>query len=154
MGWRRVGTVSIRAADQLVTVGPVSIQSTDRVEVRIRQVSPETTSVFRAGLFYVLSGNGRVLGSHKFWGHREGEDYVLGGDGYSSQDVSGVLMIEPRYVNRQALKSPSISPWVLDVSYREPGDLPADRVQAPGFVDRLNKLLGLTLSGSSGRITF
>ena len=154
MSWRRVGTVSIRAADQLVEVGPVSIQGTDRVEVRIRQVSPVTTSVFVAGLFYVLSGNGRVLGSRKFWGHREGEDYVLGGEGYSSQDVSGVLMIEPRYLNRLALQHPDISPWVLEVSCREPGDLPADRVQAPGFVDQLNRLLGLTLSGRSGRITF
>lgn len=154
MAWRKVNTVSIGFEDFSVPVGTVALPPSGTLEVRIKQTSPADTSLFKAGLFYVTTGNGRTLGTRKFWGHLEGEDYVLGGPGYSTTSGFGELVIEPRYLNRRVLKNAAFSPWVLDVFVDEPSQLPADRHESPGFVNQLNRLLRLTRVGTQGRITF
>jgi len=154
MAWRKVGTVSLSFTDMEVPVGPVQLDPSGTLEVRIKQTSPVRSSIFRAGRFYVRTGSGRTLGTRKFWGHLEGEDYVLGGPGFSAQASTGILWIEPGWLNRQALKAPNWGPWVLEVSADEKGPLPADRVTAPGFVNSIAKLLLLKKVGSQGRITF
>lgn len=154
MAFRLVGTASISASDWTVPVGAVSLPSTGGLAVRIRQTSPAETSVFWAGLIYVDTAVGRILGSRRFWGHLEGEDHVLGGPGYRAELPTGVLKIEPRTWNRRALRYSSLSPWVLEVWADDAPDADTPTYQAPGFVDRLNRLLRLTPIGGLGRITF
>lgn len=154
MAWRQIGTVSITASDLQARVGVVDLPPSGGLEVRIKQISPAETSLFRSGLFYVSTGSGRTLGTRRFWGHTEGEDYVLGGPGYSTNAGSGVLWIEPRLINLRALKHPSLSPWVLEVWADEPGSLPSDRFESPGFVNPVDRLLRLVRVGRQGRLQF
>jgi hypothetical protein len=85
----------------------------------VKQISPAETSVFRSGLLYVqTTGGGRDLGTRRFWGHLEGEDYVLGSADQVDLSGDGVLVVEPRLINRKALQNPAISPWILDVWVR------------------------------------
>jgi hypothetical protein len=119
MAWTLVGRATITAADFKVEVGTVTLPASGALEVRVKQISPAETSVFRSGLLYVrTTTGGRELGSKRFWGHLEGEDYVLGSAGQVDVGGEGVLVLEPRAINLKALKSPSLSPWVLDVWVR------------------------------------
>jgi hypothetical protein len=155
MAWREIGTVSITASNFHVRVGVVDLPANGTLEVRIKQLSPSVTSLFRAGLLYVTTGVGRTLGTRKFWGHLEGEDYVLGGPGFSSTAGSGILWIEPRTLNLRALRSPALSPWTLQVWADEPSTLPADRFESPGFIQSTtDRLLRLMRVGRQGRISF
>jgi hypothetical protein len=119
MAWTLVGRASITASDFTVDVGTVTLPASGALEVRVKQISPTETSVFRSGLLYVrTTTGGRELGSRRFWGHPEGEDYVLGSADQVDVGGEGVLVLEPRAINLKALKSPSLSPWVLDVWVR------------------------------------
>lgn len=116
MTWVSVGTVSLTASDFSKVVGTVQLPPSGGLEVRIRQVSPAETSLFRSGRFHVQTTSGRTFGTRRFWGHLEGEDYQLGGDGLTSDETQGQLVIEPGLLNLKALKHPDLSPWVLEVS--------------------------------------
>jgi hypothetical protein len=119
MSWTLVGRATITASDFTVDVGTVTLPASGALEVRVKQISPAETSVFRSGLLYVrTTTGGRELGTKRFWGHLEGEDYVLGSAGQVDMVGEGVLILEPRAINLKALKSPSLSPWVLDVWVR------------------------------------
>jgi hypothetical protein len=155
MAWRVINRVSITATDLEVAVGPVEIPAQGTLEVRVKQISPLETSFFRYGLIYLKTAVGRTFGTRKFWGHLEGEDYVLGGPGFSAGHRDGFLWIEPRGVNRRILKHPaSGGPWVLEISADEGVQLPQDRVQSPGFVNTADRLLSLLRVGTQGRIRF
>jgi hypothetical protein len=155
MVWRIINRVSIGFSDFEVPVGPVEVPAQGTLEVRVKQISPLETSIFRYGLIYVKTAAGRTLGTRKFWGHIEGEDYVLGGPGYSAGSRDGFLWIDPRGINRKVLKHPaSGGPWILEISADEGVQLPQDRVQSPGFVNTADRLLALLRNGTLGRIGF
>lgn len=119
MTWAFLGRVSITGTDLTVSVGTVAVPASGLLEVRIKQASPVDFSPFRAGLFYLVNTSGRPLGTSKFWGHLEGEDYVLGSAGMAAEDPGTAdLIIEPRSINRRILTAPIIGPWVLDVWVR------------------------------------
>jgi hypothetical protein len=102
--WTEVGTVSLDGTTESVSVGTVPLPSSGGVEIRIQQLTPPDDAPFRAGLVYIKTASGRTYGTRKFWGHPEGEDYLVG-SGMSSEDEYGVLTVEPRYLNLKALKA-------------------------------------------------
>jgi hypothetical protein len=118
MSWTSVGAVSITATVDVVVVGTVDLPPTGGLEVRIKQISPAETSVFSAGRFFVRTTSGRTLGTRRFWGHLEGEDYQLGDLGTSSDEAQGELVIEAGRLNVRALKHPALSPWNLEIWVR------------------------------------
>jgi hypothetical protein len=120
MAWTLVGRATITGADLTVDVGEVTLPASGSLEVRVKQISPLETSLFRAGLIYVVtSTGGRELGVRKFWGHLEGEDVVLGSAGQVDVAGTGRLVIEPRAMNLKVAAHPSVGPWVLDVWVRD-----------------------------------
>lgn len=104
MAWEEVGTVSLDGAADVVAVGTVALPAAGGLEIRVQQLTPSDEAPYRAGLMYVRTASGRTLGSRKFWGHPEGEDYALG-TLLSAEEGSGVLTVEPRYLNLKALKA-------------------------------------------------
>jgi hypothetical protein len=110
MAWQEVGTVSLDGAAFAVDVGTVPLPATGGLEIRVQQLTPADEAPYRAGLMYIRTASGRTLGTRKFWGHPEGEDYALG-TLLSAEESSGVLVVEPRYLNLKALKAGRI--WQL-----------------------------------------
>jgi hypothetical protein len=103
MAWQEVGTINLDGSLQSVPVGAVPIPSSGGLEIRVQQLTPADEALFRAGLLYVRTTNGRTLGSTKFWGHAEGEDYPLG-TLLTSEETTGTLYCEPRWLNLKSLK--------------------------------------------------
>ena len=102
--WQEVGTVSLDGASEVVSVGMVSLPLAGGVEIRVQQLTPADEAPYRAGLLYNRTTTGRTYGTRKFWGHPEGEDYRLG-EGMTSEESTGTLIVEPRYLNLKALKA-------------------------------------------------
>ena len=100
-------------------VGPVSLPTAGGLEVRVKQLTPSNDAPFRAGLIYVRTTSGRTIGTRKFWGHPEGEDYSLG-PLLSSEEGSGILVVEPRWLNLKALKAGRL--WSLQFWAKEGPD--------------------------------
>jgi hypothetical protein len=155
MGYRVVNTVSIRATDQEVAVGPVLLPAGDCLRVRLRQLSPLESSVFCFGLVYVRTTTGRIYGTKRFWGHLEGETYVLGGDCYVPDAEVAMLWVNPRGINRRILRQQKTPvPWVLEVSVDDFRDVPPPSLKSSGFVNRAGRLLSLIRAGTTGRLRF
>lgn len=108
--WTEVGTVSLDGTQEAVEVGAVPLPASGGVEVRVQQLTPADEAPFRSGLLYVKTASGRTLGTRRFWGHPEGEDYALGAL-LSAEESSGALVVEPRYMNLKALKAGRV--WQL-----------------------------------------
>lgn len=104
MDWQEVGTVTLDAASVSVEVGTVSLPAAGGLEIRVQQLTPADEAPYRAGLIYIKTASGRTLGSKRFWGHTEGEDYALG-TLLSAEESSGVLVVEPRNFNLKALQA-------------------------------------------------
>lgn len=151
MAWRVVGEVTLDAATFDKEVGWVELPPEGGIEIRVIQVSPADQAPYYSGLFWIRTDNGRTLGTRKFWGHTEGEDYRLGGD-LSTGAGRGMLMVSPRRINRRAFMAGRN--WVLRFLADEPSTLPADRYEAPGFVSTLDRLLRLVRVGTQGRVQF
>jgi hypothetical protein len=114
MAWQRVGAVSISAGDVQVVVGTVQIPAAGGLEVRIKQTGPADQGPFYSGLFFVRTTAGRTLGTRKFWGNPEGEDYRYG-EGLVSEESTGEFVIEPRLLNRKVLAAHPGRTWNLEV---------------------------------------
>lgn len=142
MAWDEVGTVSLDGTASAVPVGTVALPPSNGIEVRVKQLTPADESPYRAGLIYVKTPSGRTVGTRKFWGHPEGEDYALG-EGLTSEEGVGTLWVEPRYLNLKALKAGRI--WRLQFWYRPNPSPPSGGVStfAGGFVDTAGAGLAL-----------
>lgn len=152
MAWRLIGEVTLDAATFEKEVGWVELPPEGGIEVRVIQTSPADEAPYYNGLFWFRSGSGRTLGSRKFWGHTEGEDYRIGA-GLSSGSGRGMLMVSPRRINRRNFLAGNRT-WGLRFLADEPSTLPADRYESPGFVSNLDRLLRLVRVGQQGRIQF
>ena len=152
MTWRRVGSLTVTASDDVLTVGPLSFSPNDGIQVRVVQTSPVSVWKYSYGLLWVETIYGRDLGTIKVYGHTEGADYRLGA-GLSSLLGDGVLKFSPRLWNRKWLQA-SGETWGLQFWADEPGDLPTDRYEAPGFqtTDKVN--IPVVLVGTAGRLSF
>jgi hypothetical protein len=151
MAWTRIGTVTVSPETELAVIGPVTVPQVGGVEVSVRQISPAGPFRFAYGLLSFESGNGRDLGTVKVWATEQHTSYRLG-DGLSTQDPDGRLVFEPRSYNLRWVKAGW--PWTLEFLADVGTVLPPDRFRSPGFVDGLNRLLGLAAAGSTGRVQF
>lgn len=152
MAWRLIGDVTLDSATFEKEVGWVDLPPMGGIEVRVIQTSPADQSPYYNGLMWIRTDSGRSLGSRKFWGHLEGEDYRVGAD-LSTGASRGLLMASPRRINRKNFLAGGRS-WRLQFWADEPSSLPQDRHQAPGFEDPVNRILPLVRVGTQGRIQF
>ena len=155
MAWQEIGTVTLNASSVADEVGTVTVPAKGGLEVRIQSLTPDGEAPYRAGLFYVRTTSGRTLGSRKFWGHNEGEDYVLGYS-QSSEETTGTLVVEPRYMNLRSLSTGrtwTLRFWVQPLP--EPGgtsSLPSVKYKATNGVRDL--VWNLVIPKALARISF
>lgn len=152
MAWRLIGEVTLDAATFEKTVGWVELPPQGGIEVRVIQTSPADQSPYYNGLMWFETGTGRSLGTRKFWGHAEGEDYLVG-DGLTTGSGRGLLKVSPRRINRKNFLAGGRT-WGLRFLADEPSTLPQDRYEAPGFVNAADRLLQLIRIGTQARIRF
>ena len=151
MAWTRVGSVTVGPVSQEITVGQIEVPPQGGIELMVRETSPGQPFKFAYGLVSFRSTRGKELGTVKCWPERDWSAFVLG-TGLSALDRAGELLFEPRSYNLRWVKAGF--PWSLEFMADVGFDLPADRVQAPGFVTDLDRLLPLVRVGTQGRIQF
>jgi hypothetical protein len=151
MAWTRIGEVTVRPETDEVVVGVIDVPPEGGVELMVRQTSPVQGFRFAYGIVSYRSTRGRELGSVKAWAGPDWEAFRLG-ENLSALDRSGVLLFRPRSINLRWVRA-GFS-WSLEFMADIGADLPADRHQAPGFEDPVNRILPLVRVGTQGRLQF
>lgn len=95
-GFAPVGSVTVSAGTEEVSVGAVSLAAgDDTLWVRVTQQGGESPWPWGFGLLAFVTTEGRELGTAKVFGHHEGEVFRLG-VGLPPVERSGQLVFRPR----------------------------------------------------------
>jgi hypothetical protein len=103
MAWTLLGEVTIGPNDNTVSVGTVTLGAgDDTLWVRATQLTGPEPWEFSYGLLYLVTPEGRELGTIKVWPCGDGEVRRMT-VGLAPEGLTGELLFDSRWVNRRWL---------------------------------------------------